>query len=180
MSFDIVGKGGHMCLTTNTWATLLNLAQASGWEPMGTKVNLAQCRADAAAMGHAFDPHDLYWSGSYLCTFGDVVTDQDAKNLADAPDRFLSDYPADEALVGHVWAVYVPDYYLRHLKDLKSRYGQQVEVTPPQLDVATIWELADFCGEGTFMIRWQENARQPWSRQQTVLTRPAETSNSGS
>lgn len=152
MSFDLVGRGGHMNLTMNTWTTLLDLAQQYGWEPMETEVNLARARARAQAAGEEFDPDDLYWRGSYLCTFGDIVGDQDAKNLAAALERFLSEYPTDEALVGRVWAVYVPDYFVRGIKDVERQFGEGLEVGPPALDVATIRQLADFCKEGSFMI----------------------------
>ena len=152
MTFDLVGRGGHMNLTMNTWTTLLDLAQQYGWEPMGTEVNLARARANAQAAGEEFDPDDLYWRGSYLCAFGDIVGDQDAKNLAAALERFLSEYPTDEALVGRVWTVYVPDYYARGLKEVERRVGGKPNVVPPALDVTTIRQLADFCKEGSFMI----------------------------
>lgn len=152
MTFDLRRRGGHMNLSMSTWTTLLNLAQQYGWEPMGTEVNVASARADAWAAGEEFDPDALYWRGSYLCTFGDIVDDQDAKNLAAALKRFLAEYPTDEALLGKVWTVYAPDYYVRGLKDFERLVGGKPEVFPPALDVATIRQLADFCEGGSFMI----------------------------
>jgi hypothetical protein len=79
---DLSGKGGEMSFNNGTWGHLLKLATMNGWEPAGTRKRSRE------------------WDGNYWTNDGQRVTDDDARNLADALEEALPDVPDHDALEG--------------------------------------------------------------------------------
>ena len=85
MSFELVNVSTEITrkFSRQTWAKALELAQLSGWKPLGTD----------APWTH--DPYELNadWSGTYMTNDGQVVKAEDACALAAALERSLDQIP---------------------------------------------------------------------------------------
>ena len=103
MGMDLGGKGGYFSCNNATWVAVLRLAYDHGWKPAGTEpprwidANTGELCAQLPpdmetwnSMGYSMD----YYSNS-----GQGVSDQDARNIADALERALEeDETSDEGL----------------------------------------------------------------------------------
>jgi hypothetical protein len=90
MGMDLSGAGGYFGINCRAWGMVLELAQRfGGWVPLGTRAP-----SDWKEPDSAWDPMD-YWSNSYQ-----EVSDQDARNLADALERALLDVPRQRPAPG--------------------------------------------------------------------------------
>jgi hypothetical protein len=136
MGFDLIGlNGGQWGCNFYGWGYLLKVAQAHGWEPMGTQFT-----------GHSpeADPDEEPGPVTFLATrptFGynsndwQTVVEEDAKNLAAALDRALKSgdplryYPDN------------PDEY-EDPDDARGGWDMRQLVT----------ELADLARRGPFLI----------------------------
>ncbi len=87
MGMDLTGAGGHFHFTITEWDLILQLAEAYGWEPEGTKLP-----------GPGHDTPDQSWSGTYFTNSYQLVTREDAAALAEALERSLPDLPDHDAL----------------------------------------------------------------------------------
>ena len=83
MSFDL-SRNGEVLFNSNitNWPRLLRLAQVYGWKPMGTVDSQVMSEEE-----YARQP----WDGSYHTNDHQIVQTEDAKNLADALEKALSD-----------------------------------------------------------------------------------------
>lgn len=92
MGVDLHGAGGYFPLNWNAWCALLDLAQANGWKPAGTLVTDLDldCVADDPAT----------WDGSYTQNEYQIVTEDDAHNMADALERGLKKLQSDPVGAG--------------------------------------------------------------------------------
>ena len=80
MSYLLKNRQGELHVTTWHWRPLLRLAEKYGWEHPGTL--------------RPFDyPKDKEWNGNYWWNSGQIVTNEDAKNLAQALEKSLTHVP---------------------------------------------------------------------------------------
>ena len=102
MGMDLRGKGGYFRFSHRAWGTVLKLAWEHGWEPAGTKppewaayapdgVTVDEVATRAERQRHA------NWDGIYCSNNHQVVSDEDAANIADALERALDDVPDEGA-----------------------------------------------------------------------------------
>ena len=105
MGMDLHGEGGTERLNNTSWYQLLRLASEYGWQPAGTQENedFFRMRLEASDM-----PEDeiertvalskLEWDGDYFFNNYQIVTDDDARGLAEALTRALEELPSDNLL----------------------------------------------------------------------------------
>jgi hypothetical protein len=77
----------HLGFSTIVWFRILALAEAYGWEPTGTEA----------------PPDDPSWNGNYTSNDAQVVTETDARQLAEALERALRKMPADDHMNSPDW-----------------------------------------------------------------------------
>jgi hypothetical protein len=98
MGMDLSGKGGYFRFSQGRWGAVLKLAHEHGWEPAGTVppeftvyapdgVTVDEVRTRAERQSYA------NWEGGYFTNDTQVVSDEDAANIADALERALDDVP---------------------------------------------------------------------------------------
>ena len=98
MGMDLSGKGGYFRFSQRRWRAVLELAHEHGWEPAGTVppeftvyapdgVTVDEVRTRAERQSYA------NWSGGYFTNDYQVVSDEDAANIAEALERALDDVP---------------------------------------------------------------------------------------
>ena len=80
---DLDGAGGYFRWTNSGWSSILQEAEAAGWEPTGTGPPRGVRKAD--------------WHSSYGSNDGQRVYARDAKHLAEALERSIASNAADEA-----------------------------------------------------------------------------------
>lgn len=86
MDLHRVKDGVYFRWANNSWYAILELAQEFGWEPAGTvpsKLMLNVHGEEAAKR----------WTGSYTHNEYQIITDEDACNMADALERALPVVP---------------------------------------------------------------------------------------
>jgi hypothetical protein len=94
MAMDLYGDGGILRWSFKGWRVVLSVAIRYGWRPMGTEppdwdrdgVGDEQIAAENAETAAA-------WDGNYLSNNFQTVNALDARNLADALQSALSDFP---------------------------------------------------------------------------------------
>jgi hypothetical protein len=108
MGFDLSNRQGQSYrFNFFDWPNLLRLAEQYGWEPEGTTLDpehLADREEDeelspeevAAEVAESLEK----WEGGYCTNDFQVVSAEDARNLADALEKALPDIPEHDA-VGH-------------------------------------------------------------------------------
>jgi hypothetical protein len=102
MGMDLRGEGGYFRFSQGAWRAVLELAREHGWEPAGTKppewtvyapdgvtVDEVATRAERRRYAN--------WDGGYFWNEYQVVSDEDAVNIADALERALDDVPDEGA-----------------------------------------------------------------------------------
>jgi len=78
MGMDLLGKKGRFGLTWSGWTEILDLAHIYGWEPKGT------------VKSDIYDQNQK-WSGTYFSNNWQLVTKEDAFNIANALRKALKD-----------------------------------------------------------------------------------------
>jgi hypothetical protein len=101
MGFDIVNWGYFNWVN---WCALLEVAFRCGWEPAGTIMARRDEKGNVKIVGlyekvYGREEDSLDWDGDYFCNEGQLVTAEDAANLADALERALQSTPLEEAMV---------------------------------------------------------------------------------
>lgn len=106
MPMDLIGAGGDFSFTIFGWGAALDLAyRYGGWEPAGTNFNADMVRAECEM--HDCSPEEIEaaiaenraaWDGTYFTNDYQVVTAEDAANLAAALERALADVPDHNAM----------------------------------------------------------------------------------
>ena len=77
MGYDLTSESGDTLRFNGAgWALLLNVAEAYGWQPLGS-LPPTDCSGD--------------WDGTYDANEGQIVSREDAKNLADALTQAQND-----------------------------------------------------------------------------------------
>lgn len=138
MSFRLTNQNDPektLSLSVEAWYGLLELAEAHGWNPMGT--GLPPWWSSNGNGSHGFDLHAQdSWNGDYISGDGGVVMLDDALNLADALERAFWEY---EPKFTRVMYEVFPTYFAR----------TQERFLP---GIGVIALAADFCRCGAFVI----------------------------
>jgi hypothetical protein len=91
-ALSIYASCGEFAVPARAWQRMLALAQIYGWQSQGT------APPDELAIDAEMwkgDPSD--WDGRYFPSYGQQVTEVDAKDLAAALERALPDIPDHDA-----------------------------------------------------------------------------------
>ena len=88
MGFDLMGKKGSFSTNRAGWSYLLSIAFENGWKPEGTKPPSKIQMIKLHGYGPYLETLDN-WCGSYFYNELQVVTEEDATNIANALDRSL-------------------------------------------------------------------------------------------
>jgi hypothetical protein len=137
MGMDLISEGGDFWFPNHGWRAVLDLAHDyGGWVPAGTQ---------APQFDDEPPWHD--WSGTYFSNDRQLVTAEDARNLADALERALSDVPREKTWVTKV---------------LRTVDGREFEGMPDDLNPLEhfsgpdgrryLEEFIRFCRAGEFVI----------------------------
>lgn len=84
MGMTLRGVGGEFDFGVSRWRQILRLASAYGWQPAGTVFNERKAKLLPGQE----------WSAGYETNDEQIVTAQDARNIADALEQALADLPA--------------------------------------------------------------------------------------
>jgi len=95
MGFDLLGTKENFCVGWVGWRTVYNLAIENGWKPTGTKPPNKETMAQLHG-GPPSHPLSDDWDGSYFSSDFQIVTEEDATNMADALDRSLELQTSDD------------------------------------------------------------------------------------
>ena len=82
MGFDLMGKRGSFSTNRAGWRYIFNLAIENGWEPAGTEP------PDVKSL-YGVDASADDWCGSYFYNDLQLVTKEDATNMANAVELSL-------------------------------------------------------------------------------------------
>ena len=82
MGMTLSGTKRTLCLSHSSWCSLLSCAECYGWKPMGTGPPIIDWPE-----GEVWDSFD------YTSNESQLVTQEDAANLADALERIFCDHP---------------------------------------------------------------------------------------
>ena len=173
MGMDLSGKGGYFRFSNYGWRAALELAHEHGWEPAGTVppkftvyaldgVTVDEVRTRAERQSYA------NWSGGYFTNDYQVVSDEDAANIAAALERALDDVP-DESGGDHLLTPAQHQAYQRGelseekfnevLKPIVERRAASLSQIPPQTptwyfagEKDYLREFITFCRAGAFFI----------------------------
>jgi hypothetical protein len=144
MGMDLSGKGGYFRFSIHRWRAALGLAHEHGWEPAGTKppeftvyapdgVTVDEVRTRVERQRYAD------WDGDYFYNDGRLVTDEDARNIADALERALDLVPeeggfAKPLLTAAQWQALARDELLdEEVSEARDRYVKHRAERPPQI-----------------------------------------------
>jgi hypothetical protein len=100
MGMDLSGKGGYFRFSNHAWRAALLLAHEHGWEPAGTEAPEVTVYAPS---GTTVDEEATWverqasgdWYRAYFYNDGRLVTNEDARNIADALERALDLVPEE-------------------------------------------------------------------------------------
>jgi len=98
MGMDLSGKGGYFRFSNYAWHAALELAHEYGWEPAGTEAPEVTVYAPDGVIVDEVGTRTerqryTNWGGGYFTNEYQVVSDEDAANIADALERALDDVP---------------------------------------------------------------------------------------
>jgi|SRR5215813_3761197 len=132
MGMILDGAGGNIWVNVFEWGQLLRLAQTYGWMPAGTLL----------------DEPNVDWNGGYQTNDWQLVTADDARNLADALSRALPSLPADDHAMRDVTDPVTGTIALEDIERLKPRdwFGGDE-------GRETVQKYIDFCSAGEFVIK---------------------------
>lgn len=104
MGMDLLGTGGDFRLNNISWRYVLALVRQHGWEPAGTELPQLTLynrddTVDEGATRRVYQEAAEDWDGGYSSNDGQWVTDEDARNMAEALEQALPHIP-DEETVG--------------------------------------------------------------------------------
>jgi hypothetical protein len=142
MGMDLSGKGGYFRFSNSAWCAVLELAYEHGWEPAGTKAPEFTFYAPDGVTVDEVETRtwrQLYrdWNGSYFGNAFQVVSDEDAANIAEALERALDDV-SDEGGGRHL------------LPPAQHQAARRGELS--QEDKDYLQEFIKFCRAGAFSI----------------------------
>jgi hypothetical protein len=144
MGMDLNGAGGSFRWNFFSWPRLLQIAEDYGWEPAGTlpPEPTPEDEEDTEEKAEG----DRAWSGSYTTNDGQVVTAEDAANLADALEQALPDIPDEDVLA---------EYRTQHGIRLGSEEPEIADLDwfCGPTSKAHIADFIRYCRAGSFTIR---------------------------
>src|SRR5215204_7497515 len=92
MGMDLSGAGGIQRFSSTSWCKVLKLAYGYGWKPQGTEP--AQWYDENGELVKQISPDPDEWDGNnYFSSDFQLVTEEDAANIADALQQALDDIP---------------------------------------------------------------------------------------
>jgi hypothetical protein len=173
MGMNLSGKGGYFRFSFHGWRAAQELAHEHGWEPAGTeppefKVYAPDGVTVDEVATQAYRQHYFDWGGGYFTHNHQVVSDEDAANIADALERALDDVP-DEGGGGHLLtpaqhqAAQRDELWQEELDKAIEQFMERQAASPPQIPPQTpAWyfagdkdylrEFIAFCRAGAFFI----------------------------
>ena len=173
MGMDLSGKGGYFRFSNYGWRAALELAHEHGWEPAGTELpDITVYAPDGVTVDEVATRAErkLYatWDRGYFWNENQVVSDEDAANIADALERALDDVPDESAEDDLLTPAQHQAYRRGELprEELNKAIEQFMEgqaAAPPQIPPQTpacyfagekdyLRELITFCRAGRFAI----------------------------
>jgi hypothetical protein len=174
MGMDLSGKGGYFRFSNDAWYAALELAHEHGWEPAGTKPpEIAVYAPDGTTVDEEVPrvERQAYedWDGDYFYNDDRLVTDEDARNIADALERALDLVPeeggfAKPVLTAAQWqALARGELSDEEISEALDRYIKHRAERPPQIPPQTpacyfagqkdyLREFITFCRAGAFAI----------------------------
>lgn len=143
MGMDLISKSGSTFdLSSDWWRFYLTLAEKCGWIPKGT-----------GKPDHLGEKHE--WHGSYEWNDGQIVCEEDAKALAQALERALSD-PAAASIIERMLDAWWEDMLQAEaeLPGISEQQKKQLRavMARPKFDIEFTRELIDLCKHGEFRI----------------------------
>ena len=137
MSYELVSQPTVLCRTFSKqfWAKALELAQIYGWKPLGTR---QPSNIDFYALC-------AEWDGRYLTNDGQTVKAEDARWLAAALERALTDIP-DEYIPTDWNSVFQLEDDLPDWLSPEEREFIEEELQDGLLDIMGMSPLAYFAG----------------------------------
>jgi hypothetical protein len=173
MGMDLSGKGGSFRFSQGRWSAVLELAREHRWEPAGTKPpEFTVYAPDSVTVDEVATRVERQryanWSGGYFTNDYQVVSDEDAANIADALERALDDVP-DEAGGDHLLtpaqhqAAQRGELSEEELDKVIEQVMERQAASPPQIPFQTpagyfagekdyLREFITFCRAGGFSI----------------------------
>lgn len=91
MGMDLHGASGYERFSYTSWCEILGLAYEYGWKPQGTEAG--QWYDENGKLIKQLSPDPDEWDGDYFSNNFQLVTEEDAANIADALERALDDIP---------------------------------------------------------------------------------------
>jgi hypothetical protein len=173
MEMDLSGKGGYFRFSTYAWHAALELAHEHGWEPAGTESpGVTVYAPDGVTVDEVGTRTERQryanWDGDYLTNAYQVVSDEEAANIAEALVRALDDVP-DEGGGNHLLtpaqhqAAHRGELSPEEFKKALEQFMERRADSPPQIPPQTpAWyfagnkdyprEFITFCRAGGFSI----------------------------
>lgn len=138
MSFRLSNQNDpnvNLRISNQAWFGILELAEAHGWNPMGTILPGWWYEVQAILAGYSPDDMDV-WEGSYTGRAGRLVMLEDALNLADALERAFLEYE--------------PEF--THMIPEAPPAGMVVALDQSRPSIGALAAVADLCRSGAFWI----------------------------
>lgn len=151
MGMDLAGQQGQFRFGNRAWLMLLELANEHGWEPLGTNAPVF-FNED----GSVFEAV-TGWNGTYFANNFQVVTAEDAVNLADALEQSLELFPDDDELEGITLSV-LPDDIIKRDIYIPSETVEGARTSVSLFEVFSgerkqyLRDFIEFCQGGSFHI----------------------------
>ncbi len=174
MGMDLSGKGGYFRFSNHAWHAALELAHEHGWDPAGTQAPEVTVYAlDGATVDEVRmrTERQRYanWGGGYFTNEYQVVSDEDAANIAEALGRALDDVPDEGGGVGRLFtntqweALQSGELPEEAIHEALERFMERKTARPPQIAPQTpafyfagqkdcLREFITFCRAGGFSI----------------------------
>lgn len=158
MGVDLMSEaGGSFMVNWYGWKRLFNLACRYGWEPQGTIDPDASYKDDPE-----YDPeHVKNWDGGYFSNDEQLVNVEDAKEMAKAIEKYLSQPHIRE---GGTMELFFDETIYESAGDLKEAIGeafknctlqlhsQEGETVEPDFPEEYLRDFINFCRRGGFRI----------------------------
>jgi|SaaInlStandDraft_2_1057019.scaffolds.fasta_scaffold19057_5 hypothetical protein len=95
MGMDLNGQKSDLSLNFSSWRSVYDLAIENGWKPEGTKTPGEIQIISPDDDGGPFPEKDPDLEGGYFSNSYQLVTDEDANNMADAVERSFGSQPGE-------------------------------------------------------------------------------------
>jgi hypothetical protein len=143
MGMDLISKSGTtLDMSSDWWLFYRTLAEKCGWNPKG-----------AGKPDHLSEKDE--WDGNYDYNDGQIVYEDDARALAQALERAITDQAAGSIIEGMLDAWW--EDMLKAEAELSGLSKQQKKLlraamARPKFSIESAAELIDLCKQGEFRI----------------------------